>query len=357
MKKPYEIPPSGKGVLPASDEWTKGASALSRGVPTYGTSGEQTFGRPYDLARAVPTYGGATVHRMGKQAKSYEIPPAPGSTYGGLGKPTGCGGGCGCDGGCGGAKKTSSMSERILSAGFPDPNVIYSPNLGDFLNPLQDPVFAEIPSGDGPTGDACAWARDRLRRARKRQTNAYQAVQGYTAAIESCRSGRPIDNSAICTLILTYMYTPCLGKGTRLNCDGYRAINEALTACNTMRPVPPMFCGDLERGLAGAQSDLEMATAEVGLASGSLMQCENAGSGPDSLGQLGGLGGCNLFCGLQYEYRVHACRNDATYIYTEPGLPPIRRVDVGAFNRCVARAEESRRTCLTSCSNATWGLF
>lgn len=105
MKKPYEIPASGKGATPKFSDWTKGVSAIARGVPSYGASSNQTFGLPYDPAGVAPVHGGSSAPSSGKRSKPYEIMSGAGSAGHGLRKPVGGGGcGCGCGGGCGGSK-------------------------------------------------------------------------------------------------------------------------------------------------------------------------------------------------------------------------------------------------------------
>lgn len=46
--KPYEILPGPGAAAQGLVGWAKGASAIARGVPTYGASKNQTFGLPYD---------------------------------------------------------------------------------------------------------------------------------------------------------------------------------------------------------------------------------------------------------------------------------------------------------------------
>ena len=85
LPKSYEILPGAGTAEQGLGGWTKGATLIAWGVPTYAVSGNQTFGLPYDPRRTAPTYGGATVPHMGKQSKAYEIQPdVHSSSYSGM---------------------------------------------------------------------------------------------------------------------------------------------------------------------------------------------------------------------------------------------------------------------------------
>ena len=102
MKKPYEILPSGIGA-PSSGGWTKGSKpSISGGTPVQGYGSPVSNGNPYmpkgaggiqnsgyeslmkgSNPSAASTYGSTPL--VGKQSKTYEIPPGAGTASQGLG--------------------------------------------------------------------------------------------------------------------------------------------------------------------------------------------------------------------------------------------------------------------------------
>lgn len=119
MKKSYEILPP--GMERKDVEGTKAASSMLSGVAPYKASGTQALGLPYDSKGAVPTYGAATLPRMEKRTKSYELIPGTGVASTGLGKGTT---GCGCGGKCGGGKGHGMLLPATMKSGGYGPSKV-----------------------------------------------------------------------------------------------------------------------------------------------------------------------------------------------------------------------------------------